>query len=662
MSFPLINPTYSIEYTFHQHLINYIATGLSTGKYYRIPSFYSPSKREIENLKSLWINLYSNFKIELINKFKIVVNRRLPNLELENIINNLKINSLNLKDDPNVNVHLYELRSLIPSNLLSSNSLKLLLPNSPQFLIKEKEIEIEKEKVDEQVLKLVKWFKNEYMKWVDPIKCSNCKFETLNIGLDQPNLKEKENGANKVELHKCKNKNCEKIKRFCRYTKIKSLINTREGRCGEWAQLFYVFLRIKGIESRYIWNSEDHVWCEYWSPTLKHWVHVDSCEAATNKPLLYARGWGKKQAFCLAFGAYGAEDVTRAYVDDWNECKQRRRAKGWKEMDLRRALYAHTVSIRLKLPLEERTRLEAMDNLQALWMADEEGQLAESERMDLGGRISGPENWRAMRDELGLGGKEVKIPKFTILDSLSVHHDKLLQYGNTRLTSKGILLTDGPSQTSSFFNPIPINQHKDIRCKFGFRLTSPQSGEADGIALIFSSQKGLGLGGYGLGYDGLGDSKDFAIEIDTYRTQDHADDPPTPHISLHSPLKAHHQYSLSCTKPGSIPFLSDGKAYNLEIFYQSLEAGGKERRVRGYLHTPDEDILEVLDVRLPERADPDGNAEWFVGISGSCGGLWQKQEILAFELDVVKFDNVSEESVHEQKRKEEVAEIEKDEM
>jgi hypothetical protein len=45
---------------------------------------------------------------------------------------------------------------------------------------------------------------------------------------------------------------------------------------GEWAQLFYVFLLAAGIEARYVWNSEDHVWTEYWSPELKHWVHVDS--------------------------------------------------------------------------------------------------------------------------------------------------------------------------------------------------------------------------------------------------------------------------------------------------------------------------------------------------------------------------------------------------
>lgn len=45
---------------------------------------------------------------------------------------------------------------------------------------------------------------------------------------------------------------------------------------GEFAQLFYIFLLALGVEARYVWNSEDHVWTEYWSPTLQHWVHVDS--------------------------------------------------------------------------------------------------------------------------------------------------------------------------------------------------------------------------------------------------------------------------------------------------------------------------------------------------------------------------------------------------
>lgn len=42
-------------------------------------------------------------------------------------------------------------------------------------------------------------------------------------------------------------------------------------------------------------------------------------------------------ALCRAFGQYGAEDVSAAYIDDFDgDCRLRRRARGWKERDLRR--------------------------------------------------------------------------------------------------------------------------------------------------------------------------------------------------------------------------------------------------------------------------------------------------------------------------------------
>jgi hypothetical protein len=36
-----------------------------------------------------------------------------------------------------------------------------------------------------------------------------------------------------------------------------------------------------------------------WAPTDVHVHELMGSEATTSKPLLYARGWGKKQAFCL---------------------------------------------------------------------------------------------------------------------------------------------------------------------------------------------------------------------------------------------------------------------------------------------------------------------------------------------------------------------------
>ncbi|WOO85218.1 Peptide-N(4)-(N-acetyl-beta-glucosaminyl)asparagine amidase [Vanrija pseudolonga] len=260
---------------------------------------------------------------------------------------------------------------------------------------------------DALALAAARWFKHEYFRWVDPIKCAQCGGETRGTGAGQPTAEERAGGAGRVELHTCVN--CAAVRRFPRYNEVKALMGSREGRCGEFAQLFYVFFLALGLEARYVWNSsEDHVWTEYWSPELGHWVHIDS-EAETSKPLLYDRGWGKKQAHCSAVGASGAEDVTRAYVDGWDECLARRRAKDLgggpiSEAYLAQLITALTVECRAHLDDEERARLESMDEAQQRWIDDEKGRWREAELVNLRGRESGPEEWRAERDELGAGG------------------------------------------------------------------------------------------------------------------------------------------------------------------------------------------------------------------------------------------------------------------
>lgn len=80
---------------------------------------------------------------------------------------------------------------------------------------------------------------------------------------------------------------CDTQCRFPRYNDPAKLLETRQGRCGEWANCFALCCRAAGLEARYILDWTDHVWTEYYSHAHRRWIHLDPCEAAYDKPLLY---------------------------------------------------------------------------------------------------------------------------------------------------------------------------------------------------------------------------------------------------------------------------------------------------------------------------------------------------------------------------------------
>ncbi|KAI8077639.1 hypothetical protein BDF21DRAFT_464092 [Thamnidium elegans] len=511
-----------------------------------------------------------------------------------------------------------------------------------QRLYEEAELKDEGSLEDNVIRRLLHWFKTEFFTWVNNAPCDYCHSDkTKSIGYTQPTLDELRYDAHAVETYLCST--CNAVTRFPRYGDPEKLLETRRGRCGEWANCFTLCCRAVGAEARIVYDTTDHVWTEVYSEQEQRWIHCDSCEEAWDRPLLYSVGWNKELNYCTAFSVYEAVDVTKRYTRNWAQVLQRRN----KVTEVELALFLDELTIRRQQHLEQiEKNLLNERKVKELIQLEEESKKKLVKDDELAGRQSGSLAWRTSRGEtdtantmidLNMSGNLKLYPLSTqnSIEKLILLGSASLQQDNSQSSLPIIRITKSiPDQIGAVYNrqTIQLNDSlKGIEVEFAFRITDgnglPEKNGADGFAFIIQAQgeNALGEGGCQLGYGGIKNS--FAVEFDTYQSADRCADPSGNHISVQArPVpfvnSAHHDASLGHTS--YIPSLQNGKWMKSKI--RLLDSGDIEIGLGEYNDKVYIKVLTVRNQNFKKYFCSELKQAW-IGFTASTGGLSQNHDI-----------------------------------
>jgi len=198
------------------------------------------------------------------------------------------------------------------------------------------------------------WYRTKFFTWMNGLACGTCGASgTKCIGATRPNAEEQKWMAGTVEVYHCSS--CGAHTRFPRYNHPRKLLESRIGRCGEFANCFTLFCRALGYDSRHITDWTDHVWTEIYSHNLSRWVPFDSCENAWDSPMMYSSGWGKKLTYIFGCSRDDFVDVSSRYVAKYQDMLGRRTLVN--EIWLKKCVDALDLTARLRCANKEGTTL-----------------------------------------------------------------------------------------------------------------------------------------------------------------------------------------------------------------------------------------------------------------------------------------------------------------
>ncbi|PRP84896.1 hypothetical protein PROFUN_07550 [Planoprotostelium fungivorum] len=476
----------------------------------------------------------------------------------------------------------------------------------------------------ELLKQLVFWYKHEFFSWCNSPKCNQCGGETKGIGGAQPDRQEAMHQAHVVEVYRCTV--CNSITRYPRYNDPAKLLETKSGRCGEWANCFTLLCRALQFEARYVMDFTDHVWTEVWSEEHEKWLHVDSCEALIDSPLVYEEGWGKKLSYIFSFSHEQMRDSIRRYSRDMNGSLSRRNQVTEEWLDTVIVAINRDRTHRLGLPQH---RIDLLQEREEIALAAGHVTLSEDEKQ---GRISGSKEWRENRGELGsqTASRVEDIEQISVEFPncrYSMNRDgttRLVTVGTTKKMSDRLRLTSKISgQVGAAWLTDKVDVSEPFSVEFKFQITERG---ADGLAFVLQNEgpSAKGRDGSDLGYGGI--PRSVAIEMDTYDSGTHGD-PSGNHVSVNSrgelPNSAHHSFSLGCTRELAVQ-LADGGVHHVKVVY-----------LDGSLYVYVDDLQRaVLKVKIL-LTDYLGSGQAWIGFTASTGGLSQVHDLLSFDYNTL---------------------------